>query len=166
MNQDCANAIDKAISESRHDQNFYNLPDALNSVTKEFGLERVAFVVVATVQYYDYDGRFSRANNDWAQHFSVPKDSESKVLLNTHLAVLDGFADEVRGTRLHELAQTVGAYEKSHHMAERNRLTWFHNDMGSFVPNPGVTERHLTDWCAEIAEKQSVLAQLREEVRT
>lgn len=160
-NQDCAAAIDKAIADSRHDHYYYKLPTALDTVTKEFGMERVAFVVAATVQHYDYDGRYSRANKEWAQGFTVPKDRESLILLNTHPAVLDGFADKVRGVQLHELAQTVGAYEKSHHMAERNCLTWFHSDMGSFAPNPGVTERQLSDRCAEISEKQSVLAQLR-----
>lgn len=162
-NQECATAIDKAIAESRYDQHFYKLPAALDTVSREFGLERVAWVVAATVQHYDYDGRFSRANKDWALHFPIPQDRESHVVLNTHLTILDGFADKVRGTRLHELAQTVGGYEKSHHMAERNRLTWFHSDMGSFAPNPGVTEQRLADRCADIIEKQSVLAQLRAE---
>lgn len=161
LNKECAAAIDKAVADSRHDQHFYKLPAALDAVSKQFGLDRVTWVVAATIQHYNYDGRFSHANKEWAREFPIPDVKSGNFLLKTHPAVLDGFATTVQKTRLHNLAQTVGAYEKSHHMAERNRLTWFHNDLGGFIANPGVTEFQLSARCAEIAEKQSVLAQLR-----
>lgn len=165
-NQDCAAAIDKAIADSHHDQHSYKLPAAVDAVSKEFGLDRVAWVMAMTIQYHDYDGRYSRTNKDWAQEFPIPRDRESFVLLNSHPVLLDGFAQSVRRTRIFELAQTVGAYEKSHHMAERNRLTISCDDLGGFVAKPDVTEQRLVERCAEIAEKQSVLAQLRAERKT
>lgn len=160
-NQDCAAAIDKAIADSHHDQHSYKLPAAVDAVSKEFGLDRVAWVMAMTIQHHDYDGRYSRTNKDWAQEFPIPRDRESFLLLNSHPVLLDGFAQSVRRTRIFELAQTVGAYEKSHHMAERNRLTISCDDLGGFVAKPDVTERRLAERCAEIAEKQSVLTQLR-----
>lgn len=160
-NLECAAAIDKTITASNYELYHYNLPEALNSVTKEFGLDRVTWVVAAAVQYFDNDGRLSQTNKEWAREFPIPHEKGVNFLPRTHLAVFDGFTDDVREARLHDLAQTVGAYEKSHHMAERNRLTYFHSGKDCFVPNRGVTERRLTERCAEIAEKQSIRIQLR-----
>lgn len=162
-NRKCAAAIDAAISASNYEQYHYDLSAALKTVTKDFGLDRVAWVMAATVQHFDYDGRYSHANKEWARAFPIPDERGRCPVFQSHPIVLDGFTDKVRGARLHELAQVVGAYEKSHHMADRNRLTWFHSDMGTFVPNPGITERRLAERCSEITEKQSVLAQLRAE---
>lgn len=162
-NRECVAAIDAAIAASRHDQYYYDLPAALKNVTKEFGLDRVAWVMAATVQHFDYDLRYSRANKEWARDFPIPNEKGCCPVFQSHPTVLDGFTDRVRGARLNELAQKVGAYEKSHHMADRNRLTWFNSDMGTFIPNPGVTERRLMERHSEISEKQSVLAQLRAE---
>lgn len=161
VNRECAAAIDKAITASNYELYHYDLSEALNAVTKEFGLDRVAWVVADVIQANESDGRYSRANKEWAQDCAVPRERTRNFTLQSHPIVLDGFADKVRAARLHTLAQTVGAYEKSHHMAERNRLTCFHSDKGCFIPNPGVTERRLTERCAEIAEKQSVRSQLR-----
>lgn len=119
--------------------------------------------MASTVQHFDYDGRYSRANKEWAQAFPIPNEIGRCPVFQSHPIVLDGFTDKVRGARLHELAQTVGAYEKRHHMADRNRLTEFHSDKGVFVAKRGVTERQLTERRDEISEKQSVLAQLRAE---
>lgn len=161
VNRECAAAIDKAITASNYELYHYDLSEALNAVTKEFGLDRVAWVVADVIQASEHDGRYSRANKEWAQDASVPREKIRDFTLRSHPVVLDGFADKVRQVRLHELAQTVGAYEKSHHMAERNRLTSFDGDKGCFIANRGVTERRLTERCAEITEKQSVRAQLR-----
>lgn len=162
-NRECAAAIDKAIAASHYEQYHYDLSAAFTDVTKGFGLDRVAWVMASTVQHFDYDGRYSRANKEWAQAFPIPNEIGRCPVFQSHPIVLDGFTDKVRGARLHELAQTVGAYEKRHHMADRNRLTEFHSDKGVFVAKRGVTERQLTERRDEISEKQSVLAQLRAE---
>lgn len=157
-NRECAAAIDKAIIASNYELYHYDLSEALNAVTKEFGLDRVAWVVADVIQANEHDGRYSRANKEWAQDASVPRERTQNFTLQSHPIVLDGFADKVRQARLHNLAQTVGAYEKSHHMAERNRLTSFDGDKGCFIANRGVSEQRLTERCAEIAEKQSLRA--------
>lgn len=162
-NRECAAAIDAAISASNYEQYHYDLSAALKAVTKDFGLDRVAWVMASTVQHFDYDGRYSRANKEWARSFPIPGEKGVCPVFKNHPIVLDGFTDKVRQARLHELAQTVGAYEKSHHMADRNRLTDFHADKGVFVAKRGVTEQRLTERRDEISEKQSVLAQLRAE---
>lgn len=160
-NQECAAAIDKAIDASHHDQYHYDLPTAFKNVAKEFGLDRVAWVMASTVQHFNSDGRYSRTNKEWASAFPIPDERGMCPIFKSHPILLDGFTDEVRKARLHELAQTVGAYEKSHHMADRNRLTEHHSEKGIFVAKRGVTERQLTERCVEISEKQSVRAQLR-----
>lgn len=162
-NRECAAAIDKAIAASNYEQYHYDLSAAFTDVTKEFGLDRVAWVMAATVQHFDYDGRYSRANKEWARTYPIPNERGRCPVFQSHPIVLDGFTDRVREARLHELAQTVGAYEKSHHMADRNRMTRFNSDMGIYVPKPFVTEQRLTEQCSYISEKKSVRAQLRAE---
>lgn len=160
-NRECAAAIDSAISTSNYEQYRFDLSAALEAVTKDFGLDRIAWVMAATVQHFDYDGRYSRANKEWAHDFPIPNEKGRCPVFQSHPVVLDGFTDKVRTARLHELAQTVGAYEKRHHMADRNRLTDYHADKGVFVAKRGVTEQRLTERRDEITEKQSVMAQLR-----
>lgn len=162
-NRECAAAIDAAISASNYEQYHYDLSAAFKNVTQEFGIDRVSWVMASTVQHFDYDGRYSHANKEWARAFPIPGEKGVCPVFKSHPIVLDGFTDKVRQARLHELAQTVGAYEKSHHMADRNRLTDFHADKGVFVAKRGVTEQRLTERRDEISEKQSVLAQLRAE---
>lgn len=163
LNQNCAAAIDNAVFASNYDQYCYHFSDALTAVTKDFGLDRVSWVVASVIHGHKSDGRYSRANKEWACSCTLPHDATQSIIFQSHPTVLDGFADKVREVRLYELAQTVGAYEQNHHMAEHNRLTWFHRDMGSFIPKSGVTERQLAERSTEISEKQSVLKQLRAE---
>lgn len=163
LNRECAAAIDAAISASQYEQYHYDLSAAFKNVEKEFGLDRVAWVMAATVQHFDSDRRYSHANKEWARGFPIPSERGMCPVFQSHPIVLDGFTDEVRQTRIHDLAQTVGAYEKSHHMADRNRLTDYHADKGVFVAKRGVTEQRLTERRDEISEKQSILAQLRAE---
>lgn len=161
INQECIAAIDEAIAASCYDNNYYNLSSALTDVTKEFGLDRVAYVVAATVQTHLYDGRYSQRNKDWATEVSISREDSRYLQFKSHPYLLNSFADKIRNTQLHEMAQTVGAYEIKHHMAERNRLTGLNPDTGAFVPHPGVTERRLKERCEEISAKQSVSAHQR-----
>lgn len=161
VNQECAAAIDEAIAASNYEQYRYNLSDALDAVTKEYGLDRVAWLVAGTIQAHEYDGRYSQQNKEWAREYGFPRDEARCYGFRTHPSILDGFANKVRGARLRELAQTVGLYENRHHMAERNRLTCCQPNADVFVPKPGVTERQLIERSSEIAEKLSVQAQLR-----
>lgn len=161
VNRDCIKAIDKAIRDCNFEQYRYKMSDAVKAAVEQFGFERVTWVLAGAILGHEYDGRYSQINKEWARNFDIPRDERSGFIFDTHPAVLDGFVDSARKAYREILADTVGQYEKSHRMAERNRLTWYHNDLGSFVPNPGVTERKLLARYNKImekkAEKQSVL---------
>ncbi len=95
-NIDCKRAIEGAIREN-FDGMHLN-PDAARPVVEQFGAERVAHVLAATVRYFDWDGRFSRDNKAWAQTVPFVQDTDSlgmdrstEYVVESHPAVLDGF---------------------------------------------------------------------------
>lgn len=99
LNTACAEGIKKAINDSHDGQYCYDMASALKAVTAEFGIERVHVVLANTVQYMDYDGRFSHENKQWAQGIQLPlltKDQRSGFVCGAHPALLDGFLNTVR----------------------------------------------------------------------
>lgn len=107
-NMECAAAIDKAIADCNHELYHYDLPEALESVTKDFGLERVSFVSAAAVRFFDSDGRISHTNKVWARDFNIPDENDSSIHPHhVHPVVFDGFVDEVRKAQLHEQSQSM-----------------------------------------------------------
>lgn len=68
----CAGAIKKAISENFDS---YTLKtDFAKDIVAEYGYDRVMFVLANTVQHFDYDGRISNTNKEWAKTFFIPED--------------------------------------------------------------------------------------------
>jgi len=101
LNEECAAAIDKAISASATQLGMpgaatYDFDTALKEVTAEFGTERVNAVLAVVVNENDWDGRLSDTNKEWAKNVDVPQ--VSYIEMKTHLAVLDGFVNHVRKT--------------------------------------------------------------------
>lgn len=96
----CRAAIEEAIRENF--DGMYLKRDAAERVIREFGTERVQFVLANTVQQKDWDGRFSRSNKAWAATFEIPADvvmgmdRRGQFIVNSHPAVLDGFISQVR----------------------------------------------------------------------
>ena len=96
----CRAAIEKAISESFDGMRLR--ADAVAQVLREFGADRVQFVLANTVQQKSWDGRFSRENKAWAAAFSIEPDvvmgmdRRVQFIVNSHPAVLNGFIDLVR----------------------------------------------------------------------
>lgn len=77
--------------------------EAVTEVLDQYGNERVAMVLAATIQVKAWDGRFSTLNRDWA--FSIPVaddqstrgfDRRDEYAVTSHPAVLDGFIRLVR----------------------------------------------------------------------
>ncbi len=62
----CRDAIEKAIS-ANYSNNHLNTEAIYKSVHDQFGSERMKYVLAATVQYKDWDGRFSSENKAWAK---------------------------------------------------------------------------------------------------
>jgi hypothetical protein len=165
LNRECVRAIDEAVRACNYETYRHKFSDAVKTAVDAFGFERVTHTLAGAVTTSFKDGRFSPRNHKWAQGFVIHDDRRGEFVFSTHKEVLNGFVDSVRKARVEMLAQEVGQYEKSHRMAERNRLTWFHNDFGVFVPNPGITEERLLTRYEEItekkAERRSVLDQIR-----
>lgn len=99
LNAACAKAIDKAISDSNYKLNHYDLGSAVEKTVSEYGWERVNMVLANTVQYKDYDGRFSHDNREWAKRIPLPdaaRDSRAGFVTDAHPYLLDGFIDRAR----------------------------------------------------------------------
>lgn len=94
-NEACKDAIEAAIRDGF--DGMYLTADP-KEVLAEFGPERVAYVLAATLQSKTWDQRFSRSNQEWAATIpmSEPEDRRFSYMVSSHSAVLDGFVNKVR----------------------------------------------------------------------
>lgn len=96
----CREAIEKAIREN-FDGWDLNAAGA-RAVLKQFGSERVNYVLANTVQIADWDARYSSDNRRWAEAIPVtdsPRDTSSSrysFVIRSHPYVLNGFISQVR----------------------------------------------------------------------
>lgn len=92
----CKDTIEAAIRDSFDGMRLSE--DAVRRTLAAHGPERTAFVLANTVQMKDWDGRFSRANKEWASQITVSDSEEqrSRYTVESHPAVLDGFITEIR----------------------------------------------------------------------
>jgi len=88
-NQECAHAIDRAISTSNYKTNHYNLELAVMSAALLHGFERINAVLAHQIQQHGYDGRYSEANKKWAESFLIP--DKAFTFLNSHAILIDDF---------------------------------------------------------------------------
>ncbi len=105
---ECKCAIDDAIFDNWDGMNFDN--DSAKGILKQFGLERVAFILAYTVRERNIDNRFSGHNASWANTvplYGIASGRES-CTLESHPAKVDLFIDLVRKD-LQELAQQKSA---------------------------------------------------------
>lgn len=146
-NIDCKKAIESAVRENFDGMHLNH--DAAKPVVEQFGAERVAHVLAATIRYFDWDGRFSRDNKAWAQTVPSINDQDSlgmdrsiECVVESHPAVLDGFIKLARK----EFSQTQSR-EKS---ADGKR--------------PSALEQLKSDKDSQQMKSKSVPARRREEV--
>jgi len=98
----CRTAIEDAIQENYRDNRLN--PAGAKSVLDRFGTERTCYVLAATVQDKDWDGRISDANKKWAKDFMVPQEKTSWnsdayrrfVVSGAHPGLVDLFVKQVR----------------------------------------------------------------------
>lgn len=69
----CKEAIEAAIQEN-HDVFWFNGQKAVSPVLRQFGYERVFYVLANSVREKDWDGRISTGNKTWARTIPVPRD--------------------------------------------------------------------------------------------
>lgn len=100
VNVACRNAIEETIR-----QNFDGMhlkKDCLEPVLAEYGYKRTEWVLATTLQELSWDGRFSRANKQWAARRYIPQDERhnAEITVRSHPAILDGFVDLYREARV------------------------------------------------------------------
>lgn len=97
LNEDCRNAIEEAIRGSF--DGMYLTDDATKSVVDRFGMERMGYILAYTLNYNNYDGRYSRSNKEWAVATCAGErgnNIRTDWLVRSHPAVLNGFVDMYR----------------------------------------------------------------------
>ena len=93
---ECKCAIDDAIFDNWDGMNFAD--NSARNVLKQFGPERVSFILAYTVRERNLDNRFSGHNASWAS--TVPLygmvSGRESCILESHPAKVDLFIDLVR----------------------------------------------------------------------
>lgn len=106
----CARAIENAISQY-YKENCLN-PEGAKDCIKQFGFDRVNWVLANTVQEGKDDGRYHRENKEWAKGFNIPNEKDSfnyQFAVTSHPALVDLFIDQAR-----QEWQKLGLYDRSH----------------------------------------------------
>lgn len=118
-NTACRDAIVQAISAHYHD-NRLDSKEAVQQVVSQFGADRTLYVLAATVQAKDSDGRFSLQNKQWAKAFPVVEDIDSWgrnrttdfVVDAAHLGLVDLFLNQAKRELIQEQGRDTGKGQK------------------------------------------------------
>lgn len=105
----CAKDIRQSISEHYHDNCLDS--ECVGEMLEKYGFKRVNFVLANTIQYKDYDGRFSHDNKEWAKRFFIPDNGEHRCqfVCDAHPCLVDGFVSGVR-----KEYQALGLFGSAH----------------------------------------------------
>ena len=97
----CKDAIDRAIAENFDGR---RLPkETAEGVIKEYGMERVSYVLANTVMHRRQEERISPENKEWAKSIEPYAMYESRdIVASSHPAVLNGFINQARRYIEHE----------------------------------------------------------------
>ena len=95
MNGECKQAIYEAIADNYDGMHLGD--DAVNQVVRQYGMERVGYILANTLRYKNYDDRFSHSNKEWAEQVGTPENNARIIkfradwVVTSHSAVLDDF---------------------------------------------------------------------------
>ncbi len=102
-NMACKEAIETAIGNHYSDSRL-NTEAAVLEVVKQFGFERMFYVLANTVQHIDHDRRLSRSNINWAWTIPVAFENEKRdvsfLITQSHPGLLDMFVSKARHEHL------------------------------------------------------------------
>ena len=157
---ECKCAIDDAIFDNWDGMNFDN--DSAKGILKQFGLERVAFILAYTVRERNIDNRFSGHNASWANTvplYGIASGRES-CTLESHPAKVDLFIDLVRKD-LQELAQQKSALRQKSSVKPKKETvkmdkTPVYKESFQYAYQHGEQEQHLSSNRANIACKEAI----------
>ena len=100
LNGECKQAIHEAIADNY--DGMYLGDGAVDQVVKQYGMERVGYILANTLRYKNYDDRFSHSNKEWAEQVGTPENNARIIkfradwVVTSHSAVLDGFVTMYR----------------------------------------------------------------------
>ena len=100
LNSECKQAIHEAIADNY--DGMYLGDGAVDQVVRQYGMERVGYILANTLHHKSYDGRFSPGNKEWAEQVSTPEHNADRMTFRTdwvvdsHPAILDGFVTMFR----------------------------------------------------------------------
>ena len=95
LNSECKQAIHEAIADNYDGMYLGN--GAVDQVVRQYGMERVGYILANTLHHKSYDDRFSHSNKEWAEQVSTPEHDADRMTFRTdwvvdsHPAILDGF---------------------------------------------------------------------------
>ena len=110
----CREAIENTIRQ--HFDGMHLDPACLTPVLEEYGYKRTEWVLAATLQELQWDGRFHPANKEWAAQHFIPKDERhnADITVRSHPAILDGFVNLYR-----QAYQKLGLFGPEHCVGDR-----------------------------------------------
>ncbi len=101
LNSECKQAIHEAIADNY--DGMYLGDGAVDQVVRQYGMERVGYILANTLHHKSYDGRFSHGNKEWAEQVSTPPEHNADRMtfradwvVDSHPVVLDGFVTMFR----------------------------------------------------------------------
>ena len=100
LNGECKQAIHEAIADNY--DGMYLGDGVVDQVVRQYGMERVGYILANTLHHKSYDGRFSHSNKEWAEQVSTPEHNADRMTFRTdwvvdsHPAILDGFVTMFR----------------------------------------------------------------------
>ncbi len=156
----CKCAIDSAIRDHWNGMNFAR--DSAKGVLKEFGPEKVSFILAYTVREKNFDNRFSGHNASWAATVSLHgmAPGRESCTLESHPAKVDLFIDAAREDIL-ELAQQKSEVRRSRttkHEKERVEMdkTPIYKESFQYAYQHGEETRHIASHTANIGCKAAI----------
>lgn len=96
LNGECARAIDAAIHDSCYKLYHYNLENAAWKVILDYGFNRVNVVLAHHIQEHEWDGRYSRANIEWAKNIAFHSKAFGGTYIDAHATLVDDYTNYVR----------------------------------------------------------------------
>jgi len=120
----CKDAIEQAIADHYHNSRLSNA--AAKKVIAEFGIDRTMYVLAATIQAKDSDGRIDRNNKAWAQAFPLVVDLDTfgrdrtreLELYRAHPGLINLFAHAVRDEATISCPLYQGTFEQAQDAGE------------------------------------------------
>ena len=112
-NCDCARAIERAINEHYSENILHN---CIKSLIKQYGFNRVNWVLANTVQYHHEDGRYSEDNKCWAKDFHIPNDDMRwHFSVESHPGLTNLVINEAR-----KVWKELGLFDHTHCLSEND----------------------------------------------